>query len=98
MPKEEDVIVVRKSDFPSFQKLCCFTNDYNATEVCQTPNRLAGKIEELYEQCPTINLTEIINKAKARFRCAACDGAKCGHTQGCRTLSNLLARVKGEEK
>ena len=43
MPKEEDVIVVRKEDLPSFQKLCCFTNDYNAAEVCKTPNRLAGK-------------------------------------------------------
>ena len=33
-----------------------------------------------------------IEKLRKRFRCAACDGAKCEHTQGCQILSNILSK------
>jgi len=33
---------------------------------------------------------ERIDLIKKRFRCAACDGAKCEHTQGCQALKELL--------
>ncbi len=37
---------------------------------------------------------EEINTEKRRFRCAACDGAKCKHTQCCQALKNLQNNLK----
>ena len=31
-----------------------------------------------------------IEKIKERFRCSACDGAKCHHTLGCEALKEVL--------
>jgi len=38
-----------------------------------------------------VNLVEEIKK---RFRCAACDGAKCEHTLGCQSLQDLKSKLK----
>jgi len=32
---------------------------------------------------------EKIEEIRKRFRCAACDGAKCEHTLGCQALTEL---------
>lgn len=34
-----------------------------------------------------------IKKIKNRFRCGACDGAKCEHTQGCQALEKVLELI-----
>ena len=39
---------------------------------------------------------EEINTERQRFKCAACDGAKCGHTQCCQTLFDLQSNLKYE--
>ena len=39
-------------------------------------------------------ILEIAKKLKKRFRCATCDGAKCGHTLGCQVLSDLRNQIE----
>ena len=37
---------------------------------------------------------EIVEGMKERFKCAACDGAKCEHTLNCQALSTLKEKIK----
>lgn len=43
-------------------------------------------------------IMEEIKKIKERFKCAACNGAKCEHTQGCQIINNVLRLIQGDEK
>ena len=37
---------------------------------------------------------EMIGEIKDRYRCGACNGAKCGHTMCCQALSDILEKLK----
>lgn len=39
-------------------------------------------------------IIEMLGEEKNRFRCAACDGAKCGHTHCCQALSDAILKIK----
>lgn len=39
----------------------------------------------------------VVEGVKKRFRCAACDGAKCHHTLGCQALTNILKTLDMKE-
>lgn len=38
-------------------------------------------------------LVEEIQAIRNKYQCAACSGAKCGHTFGCKTLSDILSII-----
>ena len=49
---------------------------------------LKAKLEEQRE-----DIKKKIEDIKERFRCSACDGAKCHHTLGCEALKEVLKLI-----
>lgn len=39
-------------------------------------------------------LLKVVEETKKRFRCGACDGAKCGHTLGCQAIEDIIKKIK----
>jgi hypothetical protein len=48
-----------------------------------TAERKAGREE----------MMEILEEEKKRFRCGACDGAKCEHTQCCQCIADIKSKL-----
>ena len=49
-------------------------------------------LQKLAEQRESFELE--VKKIKNRFKCGACDGAKCEHTQCCQALSSSIASLQ----
>lgn len=54
----------------------------NNTEI------IADQISQLFDGI-LVEKAEEVEKLKERFKCAACDGAKCEHTQCCQALAEI---------
>ena len=70
---------------PNGEKLCVECKEFHQQNLKIISSVLKAQKEENDKEWG-----ERIDLIKKRFRCAACDGAKCEHTQGCQALKELL--------
>ena len=81
--KEEfDEMVLMVSKIPSTEKV--FALDLKSSVPLK--NWFESKLQAL--------ATEMMEAHKKRFRCGACDGAKIGHTLGCKAVNEILAKYR----
>ena len=81
------------SEDPLFQEIKSFIRQLLAQQHEKLSKEMANAIlmaKEGWIEEGRREIIEEIEKMKEKVRCAACDGAKCEHTQRCQSLSQLL--------
>lgn len=56
-----------------------------------------NNLEEFDKIWSEMALVEKVGEIRNRFKCAACDGAKCGHTLSCQTLDQAIKIIQQYE-
>lgn len=86
-----------EEEFDKEFSLVYLVNGSDASGVNSDTEELQQKLKSFISSTPKAQKEENdrewkekIELIKKRFRCAACDGAKCEHTQGCQALKELL--------
>ena len=77
-----DLQFTKDSSYPGVR---CLRSE-NPEEIKSFISSLLAKQQEEF--------VKIVEEQKTRFRCGACEGAKCGHTHCCMCIADIKSKLR----